>query len=70
MKEATDRILCNAADLKIHDLKVLVGANGDNVAGESYIRKDNDSQIIGYGKKSKTERITKNYLFRYLKFTE
>ena len=35
VKEPTDRILCNAADLKIHDLKVLIGANSENVAGKS-----------------------------------
>ena len=33
VKEATDKIICNAADLKILDPKVLAGKDGQPVAG-------------------------------------
>ena len=33
VKEATDLIVCNAADLKILDPKVLAGKDGQNVTG-------------------------------------
>ncbi len=45
VKEPTNRIVCNSAELKVDDIKIVIGEDGNNVSGIKTLKGVVDSII-------------------------